>query len=874
LTYLLPLFIASYITVIHVIILLEKFWATLNELNLSFNPNYFAVIATILATLLAIVFSISLFVVSNSSDKYSYKIAEYYRKSFWTVSTLGITLFTIIAAVIFLILELNHLCITVTIFILFVISILFFGKYYFEMISVINPNAVVTKLKNECINSIKNYGNNKKSIFSKIEELIGNIGSVAAKLIIADDFESVVKTNSAIAQIHHAAQDSSLSEKEKNKLSTLSFNQLSIMLQIGVDHKVRSRKIIMSKIIDLIDYEKFVQTQFNYQLVEQLIIRNLFDSNRYLIGKDDFELFQSSIHDISVTHLCNVYEYESIKNKLYEKFPRILYKDYLISFQNDVEYTGFFIDHHCLKNFENIKSLSDILQHHHSSISSEMDKRASDLEIVNNLAVELKKSENEIIDIIKNQKELWDSIFQDSGSNVYLDIYTLFSVHQINKIYLQIGAYILFIGNNKLISPEIYIKELWDHTNPDDSDAFIINQTPVSSSTEYLTVLRLYGGNNTAGYDFLPFGLGMGSHDYHGIVIYLNKYYLLAITRCILKGNPSFNLPGENEIQKFAKNEQYKLNYYYEFASDFINESKSLISSCDELIAESEKWDLLFRNQGNIYLNKTKEWIIGSISSCEELINNIIKYSEPDPRSIQKSIDAARDGYKNNSKIDILASVRKFDEKKDANLDFFKIYQYRVGKKEWYLPQSNIAHDHILESYGRDIAFGETKHIIEKIFRNFDSEKLILETDDIFLIWDNVIDIIRKMRENGLHPNVAFIPSEICFDLINNNIYEYNGSQILEGEPLDVIHSMHSVDFQDIIILDKSAGEWIFKPQGGANDPFYVNIEPYPEKPEYMKILAFTIANYQIINPNCVHVIKLNHLVPELFDICRSLFPK
>lgn len=199
------------------------------------NNNFFDTSAQILAAFLAIIFSISLFVIEMSSEKYSPKIKKYYGESHWTRLAFGFALFTILVCLICIYYHIQNNFIGAIVFVLLIVNFIFFYFYYNHMKDIIDPYIIADLLRKDCINAAIG---GKKDIF---KDIVASFADMIIKAINNRDIALSIQYTRSINKINYDIFESSLSPSQKIALQEIVFNEVSRALRYSIDHKDESR---------------------------------------------------------------------------------------------------------------------------------------------------------------------------------------------------------------------------------------------------------------------------------------------------------------------------------------------------------------------------------------------------------------------------------------------------------------------------------------------------------------------------------------------------------------------------------------------------------------------------------------------------------
>ena len=449
--------------------------------------------------------------------------------------------------------------------------------------------------------------------------------------------------------------------------------------------------------------------------LEELLASHLFRINQLIIDYNDFELFKSEIGNFS--------------RMLSIKSPSELQND----IENDLNFSGVLG-----------KYLRFIVKY----------KISGDFEAKKVFEERLEEFKNFIIGHIENENNIKEKI-----DSIKHELHELYMFSKVHKTFFVIGAYILFKGKEGKIDTGKYLKELWEHTSPEDADAHILNRPPVTFDPFWLTYLLFYGGKNSDIWfeDFM-------FEDFHGVTDYIYQYYLLCITKGIEKGRNNLGLAQRNDLERMMKeNRTYKLEELYQFSNVFELKAKDLIKYCESSIEKSDNWNALFKNNAKEALEKTKEWIDRTSQECEKVKKEIETILPLDPQKVAKCREDIIKSYKRSSEIPEVVQVKEFNEERDKELEFIQIY--KRPPKNCLIKPSFVGCSTIWFELGRSVAVGEINYLIKRILEDERIERVGLRARGHEEIFNEIKSVVGSLKEQNYKPSVVFIPLGILTEL-------------------------------------------------------------------------------------------------------------
>ncbi|PWR74198.1 hypothetical protein [Methanospirillum lacunae] len=587
----------------------------------------------------------------------------------------------------------------------------------------------------------------------------------------------------------------------------------------------------------------------------------LYNFIKSTLEKNDFSQFKKIIDDFSLSSLLNPREIQmSISNNLDHQIK----SPYFLSDQKEnekinreIKCFNFLLNYTALKNFSIIPILTLINQNYQNYLIEYLNRLLSP-NIIKELSSKYGLEPINIIENINFSLTNCQKINEDEVSGINILLKQLnYSVKTYFTFY-RVGALILFLGKEKNINPAIYLKELWDHTNPEDANRFIQNKTPVQFDLLWITYIQLFGGRNDELWSNSAFELGLGYNDYHGSENYLYQYYILMITRCIQSNNSTI-FPDIDNINLTNTNQQYYLKEIFLFVNLFINESCKFNDHCDFLIENSDNWEILFKNKSKEALKGTKKWINDTISKFNEQLIKIKAKMDVDPQKIEYFSKLVLDEYGKNSLLNELTDVKPYTYDSNNPLEFNSIALNIPNlKKEWFFKENFSHPNHFFSSYSNEIVNREIQHVYKTLNIEPNIQEILINN----FLPHNIYHLIKsesiKLKENGLNPSIIFMPSSWIKRFVEEKIGGSFSLNLEENLSLNIIKSIPKYEYENIIILDKSAGLWMYKPILN-NNRLCVEITKNEADELSMKILIKTTINYSILHPNRAIRLKFDY---------------
>jgi hypothetical protein len=878
----------------------------LNKHNISFNIDLFnklpitAILSTIagaLAAILAIVFAISQIIISNLSERYSPYILERYKNDPKTMRTL-FGFVTVITSSISLLLVNAFLPPTISFMLLsvllfgFVYSFSLFIKYFYFMFEIINPLKFTSILEKKTVEQIKNQNE------EEIQNYISSMGDISIKSLQRNEervckeyiqtlhnvFEEFLKLKEANLEKYKSVvnlsyydrdnaknnilgyvldqylriykeavfrKEETIEEEISKKLFSILYECLTgkdtdVLIEeiietrgiigakyyqfckIGIENKASSRLRLIRNLCSILQINQYKPNKIEDKRLEEFLTFHLFRINQLIIDYADFELFTEEIDNFSrMLIIKSPNELQNdIENDLAEVLSLNLYQNEDIF--REIERKG--------------KYLRFIIKY----------KISGDFEAKNEFEEGLEEFKNFIIAHIENEDNI--NRIKERIDSIKHKLYELYMFSNIHKTFFMISAYILFKGKEDKIDAERYLKELWEHTSPEDADAHFGNKSPVSFDPFWITYLLFYGGKNSdIWFDDYRF------EDFHGFTSYIYQYYLLCIAKSVEKGRINLGLPQKNDLEKMMKeNRTYELDELYQFSNGFELKAEDLIKYCNGLIEKSDNWNALFKNNAKESLEKTKEWIDRTSKECKTAKEEIETILPLDPEKVAKCREDIFKSYKESSKIPEVVQVKEFDEERDKELEFIQKDVRQLIPKDCLIKPSFVGCNKLWFDLGRVVAVGETNYLIKRILEDERIERVRIRGVTPEEIFDEIKSVVGNLKEQKYKPSIVFIPLEILTEFVKKRLAKtFELLKIDEDTELKVINSSKLTPFEDIIILDKTAGIWAFEPDEEAEERLIIEIKECDTDKSKVDLLVKMVVNFRIVDPKAIKNLKI-----------------
>ena len=125
-------------------------------------------------------------------------------------------------------------------------------------------------------------------------------------------------------------------------------------------------------------------------------------------------------------------------------------------------------------------------------------------------------------------------------------------------------------------------------------------------------------------------------------------------------------------------------------------------------------------------------------------------------------------------------------------------------------------------------------------------------------IFNEIKSVVGSLKEQNYKPSVVFIPLEILAEFVKKGLaktFEY--LRIDEDTELKVISSSKLTPFEDIIIIDKAAGIWMFKTDEETGERLIIEIREYDADKSKVNLLVRTAVNFRIVDTEAIKILKI-----------------
>jgi hypothetical protein len=206
-------------------------------------------------------------------------------------------------------------------------------------------------------------------------------------------------------------------------------------------------------------------------------------------------------------------------------------------------------------------------------------------------------------------------------------------------------------------------------------------------------------------------------------------------------------------------------------------------------------------------------------------------------RKIRRCEDFITENYEDTSIVKDAVNHRTYDKNSDKNVEFVDIAVRSAIDKFWFSDDPRYVPD--FGDIGRSVAIGEEKYLTKRLM-----ESVSNRTEIEALTVSEFKSVVTLMRRNGLNPTVLFAPIKNYMALSLLARYE-DRKEFLAIDDLarmQIFWSSKYVELDEFILLDKSFGEWIVRPDEKTGKYLSVRIEGMPKESKVDMTVKTTVS--------------------------------
>ena len=209
--------------------------------------------------------------------------------------------------------------------------------------------------------------------------------------------------------------------------------------------------------------------------------------------------------------------------------------------------------------------------------------------------------------------------------------------------------------------------------------------------------------------------------------------------------------------------------------------------------------------------------------------------------------------YEEYSIIRAATRNRAFDEASDRELHFTDIQISEEVPIEWF-EDPTICPEPYFYDIGRNIAIGEENYLVQTIREKAKTEPILISS----IRPAEILHIASEFVREGYIQPVLFIPAKLSVPLYveAQRIDFTEVGEFLRISPTrraQIFLTSKYVGLKDLLLVDKSFGEWIFE-RGNYSKTLTIDMIPIPF--ENVRVLVKTRTVYQIMAPEAARILR------------------
>lgn len=895
------------LSILTVVILVGTYNFEFTESQASFN---ILSLAAILASLLAITFSISLVTVQIVSNMYTPRILDVYKKNKIVYGTLSIFLGTIIG---FLLLStipvpskiLNAVCMG-GFFLCCVLLLIFF----YEVLSIIDSLKLAKILENEGNTAIlkKDYEQAEleiscvgdiilKTIDRKEEETSKTYLEVLSKFIDAystlpndpqpdsqqkrnqklksDIIESIFSEYFRIFRTTIQKNDlkirDDLIEQTENIFFEYYLKNVSIIqaiqklevntLTISIKKSDEIRFKLISNYINHVG--AFVDKQaasVNFDLaVDEELTKSYLDSSFLLINKeiiknDDYGLFESEIDAINGWKLSEpCFFINKIRDELlFLKTPILstnINPTFEIALQKNLTVLRKIGDINLLDNFENFQENAKKIYSFRKFIVDGLDEITADIQ-------NQKKIGNTQSKEVSFEDQL--AFIANLKNKIQLDIDKILNLayqhHVISIFYRSLfikGVIILKFDEetDTKFGSKKYIRQLMGLPNVRNGIESR-NNPPIVKNADWLTHLFVYGGQNNQ-YWALKKGLE-NNLDLNSDA--LSKFYLLAIASITSDIDRHLSLPTLRDIEiLYRECENIEvIERHYSFSNRFLDKSDCLILEIDKFIQNADKFEYLFGTQSQERLENTKFWVEESIKKFSDVKKNIESVLPIDPEMEGNCIKEIYHNFDSVDRLPRIVETRQYNSEIDIGKPFETwCYPQDLHPKQHFIKISQLQTVGLGTIFAHATIQSEYDQIAQKILKHIQDKRSV--TGDSL---EEKIAYLSTFFKSSKRESTLLCSQKILSLLKQKNFIKRVDKLDLGDNLFVRINGSTEIPDEVFIVIQKNAGVLISQINESTQKRLFVSINEDQEDKSMVKLSVCIKIHFEILRPGGIQIIN------------------
>jgi len=854
-------FVALVITVVILSIPLEA------PVDSDIANSFLGTIAQVAASILAIVFSVSVLAVEIVSDRYSPRLFSYFVGSKATIVTFFSYLICILISAIAI--GVNYPMFQwgfMVMGLLLIVCLIALPYYFTQTLSLLDPKRLASRIQHEAFSGIR------KRDWGKMLNAITSLGDITLKAFKRNEEDITGVCLTLLHEVHIDLYDTDPQSAGPN-------NQKPIVLPPQFS-SIQSPVIVQYFRIykAAAEAKSFEITQLVAHLLSEAIfliikgnnsdyIRNALHQSDEFIKispeTDDISrlILLQNLHDVILPSYGSGISEENISlamSSLIQLNKRIIEQDDFGLWKEELD---FFSRSPSIEDaYDSLsRKYRELLQNLINvgvSISNEKWQFWYGVLIVMSTRVTATNRELilqillEIDGLIQQSTEKAKQLVRDSRE----EFHKLYRVTQVYDVFYYLCVYALFCKKPR------FIKELWQHTNPPDADAHWGNPNMVHLNIGFLT-------HQVTILTMIPFEID----QYHGAETYALEYYLLCLSFACYKLADDWHPTGYPFLKTdFLLDNDYSkaiiqdLRSQHTFLVNMPYWADKVLARADNVKSLKEDWDEIFKGNMAASLDKACNWLSGQDRQQEWIreAEGIVKAVPLNCAHLEAYHKLSLDYYRSNSPIVDIAMLDMSGAKDPVEL---------IGSCHFQCPDKiEFTKIGLTDSseIGKWFGFEAIGDIIKKevnlITQRLQKKRGIKRRKINELSYTHIQDAAQRLAVAGFEADVLMVDGMQLGVAWRNDSSIRNNMEYLESERYLSVSSTTKLKIIEIkgniaFVLSKKAGKWI------ATQPVDLIIQECDKQPLKVRTKACETVDYQIEFPKAVQILEIK------FDINQAI---
>lgn len=829
--------------------------------------SFLGTIAQVSASILAIVFSVSVLAVEIVSDRYSPRLFNYFVGNKATIITFFSYLICIAVSAIsiganypmfqwgFLVMAL-----------LLIVCLLALPYYFKQTLSLLDPKRLASRIQQEASSSLK------KRDWGKMLNAITSLGDITLKALKRDEEDVTRECLTLLHEVHIELYDpgSYSTELDNQKVIVLPPQFRSIQPPVTAQYYRIFKAAADAKSVQISQSVAHWVSEAIYIIVKgdnaDYIRKVLYQFDEFVkisLEADDISrlILLQTLHDIVLPSYGSGISEENISmamasfmqlnKRIIEQGDLELWKEELDFFSRSPSIEDAYdslsrIFRELLKNLADvgipISNKKWLFWHGVLTVVSTR-VTSTNRDLILQILFEIERlippSAEKVMQLIRDSREALQKL--DRVTHVY-------------DVFYYLCVYALFCKKHH------FIKELWQHTNPPDADAHWGNPNMVHLNIGFLT-------HQVIIFTMIPFEID----QYHGAGTYALEYYLLCLAYAFYKHaddwHPSgypFLIADLQSDNDYAKAIVQDLRSLHSFLINLPYWADKALARADNIKSIREEWDNIFNGNLIASLEKACGWL-SSQEHRQEWIgeaDSIVTAVPLNSVHIEAYQKFAFDYYRSNRLVVDIAILDTSEAK--VPVDLIGSCHFQCPEKIEFTKIGLTDSSEIGKRFGYEAIDDLIKKEVDLIIQRLQKQRGIKRRRIDKLSYTHIQKAAQRitvadfdadvLMVNGLQLGVACESD----DLFRRNMEYFENDRYLRISPttkLKIIEIKGNIAF----VLSKKAGKWI------TTRPLDLTIQECVKKTLKVKTVAGETVDYQIEFPRAVQILEIK------FDVEKAI---